>query len=79
VPKGAPHVNTARLWSVWTTTEGRPQFEQLERDGLAWPGEDSYLAKRLAELGTKLDFVETAEQGKQASDAIKAIGDIYLK
>jgi spermidine/putrescine-binding protein len=79
VPKGAPHINTARLWSAWITTEGRLLFEQLERDGLAWPGEDSYLSKRLADLGTKFNYIETAEQGKQTTDAQKRIGDLYLK
>lgn len=79
VPKGAPHINTARLWSAWITTEGRTLFENLEKDGLAWPGEDSYLAKRLTELGTKFNSIETVDEAKQLKDAQKRLGDLYLK
>jgi spermidine/putrescine-binding protein len=78
VPKGAPHINTARLWAAWLTTEGRPMYEQLEKNGLAWPEEDSYLGKRLAQQGTKFSFVETEEQGQITLDALKQISDGYL-
>jgi ABC-type Fe3+ transport system substrate-binding protein len=78
VPKGAPNVNTARLWAAWITTEGRPQFEQLEKNGLAWPGEDSLLSRRLAQLGTKFSFSTTRQDAEISAQALKLIGEAYL-
>jgi ABC-type Fe3+ transport system substrate-binding protein len=78
VPKGAPHVNTARLWTAWITTEGRPLFEQLDGSGLAWPDEESFLAKRLKENNTKFSFVSTKEEADLTGEALQKLAEIYL-
>jgi ABC-type Fe3+ transport system substrate-binding protein len=78
VPKGAPHVNTARLWTAWITTEGRPLFEQLDGSGLAWPDEDSFLARRLKENNTKFSFVSTKEEADLTGEALQKLAEIYL-
>jgi iron(III) transport system substrate-binding protein len=77
-PKGAPHPNVARLWAAWITTEGRPLFEKLTRNGLVWPEEDSFLASRLKQYGTKYRFVETKEESKLTADAQKKLAEVYL-
>jgi iron(III) transport system substrate-binding protein len=78
IPKGAPHPNLARLWAVWITTEGRPLFEKLTLNGLAWPEEDSFLARRLKQYGTKYRFIETREQSKMTVDAQKKLAEAIL-
>jgi iron(III) transport system substrate-binding protein len=78
VPKGAPHPNTARLWAAWITTEGRPMLEELEKAGLAWPEENSFLARRLAQYGTKFNFVETAEEAELVRQALNRVVEAYL-
>jgi iron(III) transport system substrate-binding protein len=78
VPKGAPHVNTARLWAAWITTEGRPLFEKLQGNGLAWPDEDSFLARKLKENNTKFSFANTQEELDLTEQALKRLSEIYL-
>ena len=78
IPKGAPHRNLAHLWAAWITTEGRPLFEKLTRNGLAWPEEDSFLTKRLAQYGTKYRFIETKEQNKIMMEVRQKIAEMYL-
>jgi iron(III) transport system substrate-binding protein len=78
IPKGTPHPNLARLWAAWITTEGRPLFEKLTMNGLAWPEEDSFLARRLKQYGTKYRFIETREQSKMTVDAQKKLAEAIL-
>lgn len=78
IPKAAPHPNLARLWGAWITTEGRPLFENLTRNGLAWPDEDSFLARRLKQYGTKYVSIETKEQERLMAEARQKIVQIYL-
>ena len=78
IPKGTPHPNLARLWAAWITTEGRPLFENLTLNGLAWPEEDSLLARRLKQYGTKYRFIETREQSKMTVDAQKKLAETIL-
>ena len=78
IPKGAPHLNLARLWAAWITTEGRPLFEDLSKNGMVWPDEESFLSKKIKELGTKYQFAETKEQDALVLEAKKKIVAIYL-
>jgi ABC-type Fe3+ transport system substrate-binding protein len=78
IPKGAPHPNLARLWGAWITTEGRPLFEDLSRNGLAWPDADSFLSRRLKQYGTKYVSIETKEQERVMAEARQKIVQIYL-
>ena len=78
IPKGAPHANLARLWAAWITTEGQPLFEKLTKNGLAWPEDNSFLAKRLKEYGTKYNFIQTREQNRIMDKTLKQIAEIYL-
>ncbi|MBI2987410.1 MAG: extracellular solute-binding protein [Deltaproteobacteria bacterium] len=81
VPKGAPHVNLARLFGAWVTTEGRELFESLTKDGLAWPEENSLLAKKLKELGlgsSDYALVDTPEKDAAAGKMLTTIQRLYL-
>jgi hypothetical protein len=68
----------ARLWAAWITTEGRPLFEGLTRNGLVWPDEDSFLSGRIRRYGTKYVSIETKEQERVMADARQKIVQIYL-
>ncbi|MBI2988986.1 MAG: extracellular solute-binding protein [Deltaproteobacteria bacterium] len=81
VPKGAPHINLARLFGAWLTTEGRELFETVTKDGLAWPEENSLLASKLRQLGLRdSDFIliDTAEKDELGAKMMKKIRSIYL-
>jgi ABC-type Fe3+ transport system substrate-binding protein len=81
VPKGAPHVNLARLFGAWLTTEGRGLYENITKDGLAWPEENSLLASKLKQLGLRgsdLTLIDTAEKDALAAKMLKKIREIYL-
>lgn len=78
IPKGAPNVNLARLFAAWVSTEGRSLFEEVTKDGMAWPDEDSVMAKRIKELGLKLTPIDTLEKAKVGNKLRKKINKIYL-
>lgn len=81
IPKGAPHTNLARLFGAWLTTEGRALFENLTKDGLAWPEEKSLLANKIKTLGLRTDdfvLIDTVEKDELAEKTLKAIQRIYL-
>ena len=80
VAKGAPHGNLARLFVTWLSTQGRPLFEQLTRDGLAWPDEDSSLAKRIkqAGIGGDLLVMDTYEKEEVGQKNAQKISKIYM-
>lgn len=78
IPKGAPHPNVARLCAAWITTEGRSLFENLTRNGLAWADEDSFLARRLKQYGTKYVSIERKEQERLMAEARQKIVQLYL-
>jgi ABC-type Fe3+ transport system substrate-binding protein len=80
VAKGAPHANLARLFIAWLSTQGRPLFEQLTRDGLAWPDEDSFLAKRIKQLGVGGDLLvmDTYEKEEIGQKNAPKISKIYM-
>jgi iron(III) transport system substrate-binding protein len=78
VAKGAPHSNLARLFIAWLSTQGRPQFEQLTHDGLAWPEEDSSLAKKIKQAGVGgdllvMDSYEKEEIGQKNAQKLMKI------
>ncbi len=78
--KGAPHANLARLFVAWLSTQGRPLFEQLTRDGLAWPDEDSSLAKRIKQVGIGGDLLvmDTFEKEEIGQRNAQKISKIYM-
>ena len=81
VPKGAPHTNLAHLFGAWLTTEGRGMYENITKDGLAWPDENSLLANKLKQLGlgnNDFTLIDTAEKDALAAKMIKQIQGIYL-
>ena len=80
VAKGAPHPNLARLFIAWLSTQGRPLFEQLTRDGLAWPDEDSSLAKKIKQAGAGGDLLvmDTYEKEEVGQKNAQRISKIYM-
>jgi ABC-type Fe3+ transport system substrate-binding protein len=81
VPKGAPHANMARLFGAWLTTDGRGLYENITKDGLAWPEENSLLASKLKQLGLRpadMVLIDTPEKDALAAKMIKQIQGIYL-
>jgi len=80
VAKGAPHSNLARLFIAWLSTEGRPVFEKVTRDGLAWPDEDSFLAKHIKQLGVGGDLLvmDTYEKDEIGQRTWQKLSKIYM-
>jgi ABC-type Fe3+ transport system substrate-binding protein len=80
VTKGAPHVNLARLFVAWLSTEGRPVYEKVTWDGLAWPDEDSFLAKHIKQLGVGGDLLvmDTYEKDEIAQKTWQKLSKIYM-
>lgn len=80
IAKGAPHGNLARLFAAWLSTQGRPLFEQLTQDGLAWPDEDSSLAKRIKQFGVGggLLVMDTYEKEEIGQKNAQKISKIYM-
>ena len=80
IAKGAPHTNLARLFVAWLSTQGRPLFEQLTRDGLAWPDEDSSLAKRIKQVGGGGDLLvmDTHEKEEIGQKNAQRITKLYM-
>ena len=80
VTKGAPHLNLARLFIAWLSTEGRPVYEKVTWDGLAWPDEDSFLAKHIKQLGVGGDLLvmDTYEKDEIGQKTWQKLSKIYM-
>jgi len=80
VTKAAPHVNLARLFIAWLSTEGRPVYERVTWDGLAWPDEDSFLSKHIKQLAVRSDLLvmDTYEKDEIAQKTWQKLSKIYM-
>jgi iron(III) transport system substrate-binding protein len=80
VTKGAPHINLARLFIAWLSTEGRPVYEKVTWDGLAWPDEDSFLAKHIKQLAVRSDLLvmDTYDKDEIGQKTWQKLSKIYM-
>jgi iron(III) transport system substrate-binding protein len=78
--KGSPHVNAARLWTAWLTTEGIPIAAALgQSNQRAWPDSNSEMARKLIDMKGDLAMLSSQSDLERADRVRTQIVDEYKR